>query len=146
MIRTRTHLALLALLACGTGLATGDEVRIVAADQLDYRPDATVPGVGIAVVAGDPGAGPYTIRVRFAPGASAPPHRHPDARTVTVLDGTYWFAQGVVFDDTRLQGYEAGTVLIVPAGVPHFSAARDSETVVQESGSGPTGLELIAPK
>ncbi|MFA5938403.1 MAG: cupin domain-containing protein [Sinimarinibacterium sp.] len=146
----RTHLALFALLACASGIAAGEapdeQVRVIAPAQLDYRLDPKVPGIGIAVVAGDPKSGPYTIRARFAPNTQAAPHRHPDTRTVTVLGGTYYFAQGEQFDPAKLQPHTPGTVLIVPAGTPHFSAARGEETVVQESGVGPTGLELVQPK
>lgn len=122
-------------------------VQIVRPETLAFRVDPNVPGVGIAVVAGDPKtAGPYTIRARFAPNAHAAPHRHPDTRTVTVLSGTYYFAQGESFNPAQLQPYTAGTVLIVTAGTPHFSAAREEETVVQETGVGPTGLELVQPR
>ncbi len=35
------------------------------------------------------------------------------------------------------------SVVYTPAGVPHFMLAQDSETVVQETGFGPTGLRFI---
>lgn len=142
----RTYLALIALLACASSVAAAEEVRVVTPAQLDYRLDPKVPGIGIAIVAGDPKSGPYTLRAHFAPNTQAAPHRHPDTRTVTVLSGTYYFAQGEQFDAARLQPYTPGTVLVVPAGTPHFSAARGEETVVQESGVGPTWLELVQPK
>jgi quercetin dioxygenase-like cupin family protein len=133
------------LIAAAAASAAGPAaVTVIASDQLQYRVDPKAPGAAIAVVAGDPQSGPYTIRVRFSAGATTPPHRHPDERTVTVLSGRYAFAVGERYEATALQVYDAGTVLVVPAGTPHFSAAPDGETVVQESGVGPTGLELLA--
>lgn len=145
-MRSLFALALIAWPAASVGAESVPAgVQVVAQDTLVYRTDPNVPGVGIAVVAGDPASGPYTIRARFAPGTQAAPHRHPDTRTVTVLSGTYWFAQGERFDAAQLKGHAPGTVLVVPGGVAHFSAARDAETVVQESGVGPTALQLVTP-
>jgi quercetin dioxygenase-like cupin family protein len=57
-----------------------------------------LPGVRFAVVFGDPSKeGPYTIRVRFAPGVMSTPHYHPEARYVTVLKGTWWAGTGDKF-------------------------------------------------
>ena len=119
--------------------------RVVDPDQLLYRSEPRTPGAGIARVAGDPQQGPYTIRARFEPGATTPPHSHPDERVVTVLSGRYLLAAGSRFDAAALQAYGPGTVLIVPAGLVHFSAAGSSRTVVQESGVGPTAFLPAAP-
>ncbi|MEQ1439259.1 cupin domain-containing protein [Fontimonas sp. SYSU GA230001] len=148
-MRTLVSNALLRLAALAVPVALYAQppatVQVVHPEKLDYRADPNVPGVGIAVVAGDPKTGPYTIRARFAPHTQAAPHRHPDTRTVTVLGGFYYFAEGAQFDAAKLRPFTPGTVLVVPAGTPHFSAAGEVETVVQESGVGPTRLELMQP-
>lgn len=144
--QTIARLAVPALLLVSAGVATAAgpaAVRVIAPEALVYTPDAKVPGAAIAVVAGDPKSGPYTIRARFAAGATTPAHRHPDERTVTVLSGRYLFATGERYDAKALTAYAPGTVIVVPAHTPHFSAALDEETIVQESGVGPTGLELV---
>lgn len=132
------------LVAALGGIAPGasaEAVRVVTGDALAYHSEPHAPGAGIAVVAGDPkAAGPYTIRVRFAPGATAPPHSHPDERVVTVLEGEYRFASGAHFDEDALRPYGPGTTLIVPGGTLHYSAAGAAGAVVQESGTGPTAL------
>lgn len=126
--------------------AFAEQVVVREPTSIEFTRDARLPGVSVAVVAGDPSNGPYTMRVRFAPDTEVPPHTHPDARTVTVLSGTYYFAVGERFDAAALRPYAAGTVIIVPAGVAHFVASRDGEVVLQESGVGPTGSSVVKPK
>ena len=49
-------------------------------------PPGLPPGARVAVVSGDPkGSGLYVLRVRMLADAKLPPHRHPDLRSVTVL-------------------------------------------------------------
>jgi quercetin dioxygenase-like cupin family protein len=117
-----------------------EEVRIVAPGEVQYKSDPSVPGVGVALMSGNPKEGFYTIRAKLAPDTKVPAHFHPDARTVTVIMGVYYFAVGDRFDEGRLRGYGPGTVLVVPGGKPHFSAAKEGEVIVQEAGVGPTGF------
>lgn len=119
-----------------------DEVRIVMPDSIAFKSDANVPGVAIAVVAGNPKDGPYTIRARLSPGVKIPAHFHPDQRVVTVISGIYYFGAGDTFDEGRIRGYHPGTVIIVPAGAPHYSTCKEDGAVVQESGFGPTGITM----
>lgn len=140
---------LLAVLSAATAAAavpvSGDAELAGTADRvtvetIQYQPDPTVPEISVAVVAGDPKRGTYTIRAKFAPGAKTPAHYHPDERTITVLSGTYYFGVGYRFDEAKLQACGPGTVIVVPAELRHFSWAKDGEVLVQESGVGPTGL------
>lgn len=131
------------------GLSAADSnggVRRLSPEQLQYRSEPRAPGASIAVVAGDPASrGAYTLRVRFEAGVATPPHSHPDERVVTVLEGQYRFAVGTRFESDALVGYGPGSVLILPAGTAHFSAAGDHGAVVQESGTGPTALVPVPP-
>ena len=89
--------------------------------------------------------GPFIFRAKFPPGYKLPPHKHPDARTVTVLKGTYYSAIGDTFDETKLQAFPAGTFYSTPADTPHFSATKD-EVIIQESGMGPgSGINYVNP-
>jgi len=135
--------ALLLALLCGR--AAAEEARVVAPESLVYRADPAVPGATIAIVAGNPQQGPYTLRAKLERGARTPPHSHPDTRHVTVLSGVYHYASGAPYVDARLQGYGPGTVIVVPAGLVHYSAAPQGEVVVQESGIGPTGFIPARP-
>jgi quercetin dioxygenase-like cupin family protein len=44
--------------------------------------------------------------------------------------------EGERFDPAKLKGYPAGSFIIIPAGVPHFLAAKDGAVTVQVSGTG----------
>ena len=90
--------------------------------------------------------GPFIFRAKFPPGYKLPPHKHPDMRTVTVLKGTYYSAIGDTFDESKLQAFPAGTFYFTPANTGHFSATKDEEVIIQESGEGPeSGIEYINP-
>lgn len=82
--------------------ASAPSVAVLAPQDIRYVEDAKVPGVGVAIVAGDPRTGHYTLRVRFAAGVKVPAHAHPDDRTVTVLSGTYYFGVGDRYDGRGL--------------------------------------------
>ena len=122
-----------------------DPIVILAPDAVPYHVDAQAPDIQIAVVSGNPQQGFYTLRVKFPGNVKTPPHYHPDTRTVTVISGTYYFGEGEIFDAANIQGYGPGTVIIVPAGKPHFSWARDGEVIIQEAGVGPTGVTRTVP-
>jgi len=125
------------------GTALAGDIKILSPDSIAFKADANIPGVAIAVVAGNPKDGPYTIRAKFSPGVRIPAHFHPDERVVTVISGTYWFGAGDKAEDAGLKPYGPGTVIVVPAKAPHFSACKDGEAVVQEAGVGPTGITII---
>ncbi|MCW5626837.1 MAG: cupin domain-containing protein, partial [Burkholderiales bacterium] len=56
----------------------------------DWTPYPGIDGIKIMVVEGNPKkAGPYVIRVKFAPGTMSMPHTHPEDRLVTVIKGTW---------------------------------------------------------
>lgn len=135
-------LAGLLILGFSSIAVSAGEVSILAPDAVAFKADANIPGVAIALIAGNPKEGAYTIRARFSTGVKIPAHFHPDERVVTVISGTYYFAAGDRFDEGALKGYGPGTVIVVPAGAPHFSACRDDMAVVQESGVGPTGIKM----
>ncbi|HSW12969.1 MAG TPA: cupin domain-containing protein [Solimonas sp.] len=141
----KTAVVLLLSLLAGAAAAETAAVTVVTPDALVWRSEPAAPGAAVAVAQGDPKSGPYVLRVRFERGARSAPHRHPDTRSITVLSGNYWFATGTRYDEAALQAHGPGTLLVVPAGTPHFSAAKDGEVLVQENGNGPTALERIEP-
>ena len=90
--------------------------------------------------------GPFIFRAKFPPGYKLPPHKHPDVRTVTVLKGTYYSAIGDTFDESKLQAFPAGTFYFTPANMGHFSATKDEEVIIHESGEGPeSGIKYVNP-
>jgi quercetin dioxygenase-like cupin family protein len=97
---------------------------------------------------GDPAkTGLYVDRIKFTAGTKVMPHWHPDpVRTVLVLSGTFYFAVGEAFDETKLTAYPAGTLYSEPAGTPHYAWAKDGEVILQVTAIGPTGNIRVSPK
>ena len=91
--------------------------------------------------------GLYVDRIKFAPGMKVQPHWHPDAvRTVLVLSGTFYFAVGDQWDESKLKAYPAGTLYSEPAKTPHFAWAKDGEVILQVTAIGPSGNTPVKPK
>ena len=51
--------------------------------------------------------------------------------------------EGERFDPAKLKGYPAGSFIVIPAGVPHFLAAKDGAVIVQLSGTGRFGTDYL---
>jgi quercetin dioxygenase-like cupin family protein len=108
------------------------------ADALQYK---GLPGTPqYSVLYGDAGKPElYVMRVKFAPGVKVMPHSHPEqVRIVTVLSGTFYYAFGDKWDESKMQHLPPGTMFTEPARVPHFAWAKD-EVILQLTALGPTG-------
>jgi len=80
--------------------------------------------------------GAWVDRARIPAGKRVLAHTHPQDELVTVIEGTWYLGEGTKFDSTKLNGYPAGSFIVIPAGVPHFVATKDSTVIVQLSGNG----------
>lgn len=125
-----------------------DEVFVpVAEADLEWSP-ITPPGfdegMQIAAIHGDPSVdgGAYTLRLSFPDGYRFPPHFHPNAENVTVLEGTFLLAMGEEANEDRLQTYSPGDYLFIEGEHPHFGGAR-GETVIQLHGEGPFDIIVV---
>jgi quercetin dioxygenase-like cupin family protein len=146
-LRTKTIRALACFLTvagvltiAASGIA-GDSpnfVRITPA-ELAWRDVADGHGVQQATLLGDPSKpGIYVIRVRFPPHIMDVPHSHPNARYVTVLEGTWYTGTGDTFDLARAVPLKPGSVMLHPAKATHWDGSGGAETViVQIIGEGP---------
>ena len=85
---------------------------------------------------------PYTIRLAFPDGYKFPPHWHPRAENVTVLEGTFRLAMGRTFDDSKLMTYGPGDFLFIAPENPHYGGAQ-GRTVIQLHGIGPFEIEVV---
>jgi len=84
---------------------------------------------------GDSSAGGAWIdRVKIPAGARVLAHTHPQDEPVTVIEGTWYLGEGERFDSAKLRGYPAGSFIVIPAGIPHFVAAKEGMVVIQLSG------------
>src|SRR5438445_3996712 len=79
--------------------------------------------------------GTWIDRVKIPGGARVLAHTHPQDELVTVIEGTWYLGEGAKFDLAKLKGYPAGSFIVIPAGIPHFVAAKEV-VVVQLTGTG----------
>ena len=78
--------------------------------------------------------GTWIDRVKIPGGARVLAHTHPQDELVTVIEGTWYLGEGAKFDSAKLKAYPAGSFILIPAGIPHFVAAKERTVVVQLSG------------
>jgi quercetin dioxygenase-like cupin family protein len=136
--------AILAIAVSGIAKDSPDFVRIAPSDLVWHDvPDGH--GVQQAIVFGDPNKpGLYMIRVKFPPHVMDIPHWHPNARYVTVLQGTWYTGTGDTFDLAKAVPLKAGSVMVHPAKATHWDGSGGSETViVQIFGEGPAGTTPV---
>jgi quercetin dioxygenase-like cupin family protein len=142
LVPSFTALLLAAFLAATPAAAEQTDAPVVTPDSVKWN-SAPFPGISIAVAAGNPMAtGTYAIFVKFTPGAKALPHTHPDQRIVTVLSGAIYVGVGTEIDQPKAVLLKAGSVIIIPADAPHFGWTTDSEAILQEVGTAPTGTKI----
>jgi hypothetical protein len=135
-----------ALLVASAGWAASDTITIQQVDELKWQDYPGLPGVQFVVIAGNPReAGPYTIRAKFSPGTMSRPHWHPEMRYVTVLKGTWWAGEGDVFDPAKTTPVPVGGFAIHAPGKVHYDGSKDEEVIVQISGIGPSGTNVVNP-
>lgn len=139
---------IIGLLASGLlgGSAAAQETVARPLEQagLKYAPFPLFPGISVAPVSGTaskPGS-LYVLSVRYARGARALPHTHPDARVVTVLAGTFYAGTGSKFDEAAMRALQAGSFIVIPANAVHYGWAKDGDVLLEEVGVGPTGVKL----
>jgi hypothetical protein len=134
--------------AATTGIAKDntDFVRITPAD-IQWHDVPNGHGVRQAILLGDPAKpGMYVIRVRFPPYVMDVPHWHPNARYVTVLEGTWYTGTGDTFDLSRAVPLKPGSVMLHPAKAIHWDGSGGAEAViVQIIGEGPGTTTQVDP-
>ena len=87
--------------------------------------------------------GAWIDRVKIPAGLRIAAHTHPHDELVTVVEGTWYVGEGRKFDRDKLKAYPAGSFILIPAGLPHFVAAKDSPVVIQLSGNGKFGTDYL---
>jgi quercetin dioxygenase-like cupin family protein len=131
---------IVAAVACATSLAEQSKKEIVGitADEVRwFTPPYYTDGRQRGHLLGDSGKGGAWIdRVKIPGGARVLAHTHPQDEPVTVIEGTWYLGEGAKFDSAKLKGYPAGSFIVIPAGVPHFVAAKEGTVVVQLNGTG----------
>lgn len=141
---------LLGLAGVAVGAARAGEdapaFTVIKPDDIQWQENKTVPpGMLLFMMSGAPNKpGTFTFRAKIPPGYKLPPHRHPDRRTVTVLQGTYYSGVGEVFDESRLIAFPPGSYYITEANTPHFAMVKEEAVIIQEAGEGPnSGISYV---
>ena len=120
--------------------AATDNKEIIAFTPLQVRwftPSYYTDGRQRAQLLGDSSqGGAWVDRVKMPAGKHVLAHTHPQDELVTVIEGTWYLGEGTKFNLSGLKGYPAGSFIVIPAGVPHFVAARDGTVIVQLNGNG----------
>lgn len=122
-------------------------MRAVAAADLTWEEvdvPGFLPGMRMTPVHGDPSVAdrPYTLRLAFPDGYRFPPHWHPRAENVTVLEGEFHLEMGERFDEGALKTYRPGDYLFIDAKNAHYGAVK-GRTVVQLHGIGPFEIHVV---
>jgi len=80
-------------------------------------------------------SGSWIDRIKIPAGKHVAAHSHPQDELLTVIEGTWYVGAGNKYDPAKLQGYPAGSFVLIPAGLPHFVATKESAVIVQLSGA-----------
>jgi quercetin dioxygenase-like cupin family protein len=101
--------------------------------------------VKVARLQGSPDQpGLFAVRLKLPAGYKLGAHWHPRDEIVTVLSGTVYFGTGERFNPAQAKAYPAGSFVVLPANVPHFTWTK-GEAVIQAHGIGPLDFTYVNP-
>lgn len=146
MFPTKLVLSALILATGALSSSTSELQRRLTPEEIERLASASggagtsgLPAVTTTVLYGDPSKpGLYTIRLRVAPDTVIQAHTHKDARTATVVNGTWYFGYGRKNVPEAVRTLPAGSFYTEPAGDPHFARTGADGAVVLITGFGPT--------
>lgn len=138
--------AALAFTLVSPAMADDAHHDVFAPDQLEWGegPDFIEPGAELVVLAGDPGAGPFTARLRLPEGYDIHSHTHPEPKYLTVIEGALHIGFGPELDKSEGMRVEAGSFVRVPAGHMHYEWFEE-ETVLQVHMNSPIVVDYVDP-
>lgn len=108
-------------------------------------PPFFAPGVGFAVLQGNPGAsGEFTVRLNLPNGYIIAPHWHPTDEYITVIQGTFKVGMGDKVEPGKTMTLATGGFGAAMANQHHYAIAK-GRTIVQVSAMGPFVLTYVNP-
>ena len=120
------------------------KVETILPEDVPWENNLDLAGVETAKVIGNPGnAELYVLLNKMQKGAVLPAHTHPDNRVTTVLSGQIYYGTGNKFERANVKPYPAGSIIYTPANTPHYLWAKNRETVMQQTGIGPTEIDFL---
>lgn len=150
MRRTWLPATLITLVAITSTVIRGqrgqkDIVGVMPAQVRWFTPTYYTDGRQRAQLYGDSNQGASWIdRVKMPAGKYVAAHTHPQDELVTVIDGTWYVGVGDKYDPAKLEGYPASSFVLIPAGLPHFVAAKETAVIVQLSGAEKFRTDYVA--
>jgi len=103
-------------------------------------------GAKMAVLWGDPGkAGPFVARLQVPANYKIAPHYHSTDEDLTVISGTFYFAEGDKMNMKGAHAMKAGGFHHLPAKTNHYAFSK-GPAVVQINATGPFDLVYIDSK
>ena len=129
---------ILAAVTSATIGAAATTTMMVTPDNLNWvAGTGPTKGSWSATLVGDPNkSGTAIVRVKMPDGYTNKPHYHAHDEYITVISGTVLFGTGDVINKANAKMLPAGSFIMVPAGVHHWSMAKGA-TIVQVGGQGP---------
>jgi len=108
---------------------------VVNEKDVQWLTSSALPGVEVKILAGDSDSKARSSLVRWAPGATYPPHAHPSLEQIYTLEGDCEYNGGV---------HGAGSSFVFPAGQEHGPfEVGDQGWVTLITFSGLSGLEGV---
>ncbi len=117
----------------------GDVSHAAGATERRFRIAPLRPMSGdVEVLSGDPekAGEPFVMRIHELPGTMIPLHSHPVDENITIVQGTWYFAVGTVWDKAALTALHAGDYAFAPKGSTMYGYCPDG-AIVQVHGIGP---------
>lgn len=147
MLNMNLKSGLAVILAVGLAspaVAGSDEHEVHAPDQVEWGegPGFIEPGAELAVLAGDPGAGPFTVRLRLPEGYDIHSHTHSEPKYLTVIEGAVHVGFGPELDKSEGMRLPAGSFVRVPADHMHYEWFEE-ETVLQVHMNAPLDVNYV---
>lgn len=108
------------------------EHKVLVPNEIEWQegPDFIEPGAELAVLAGHPGEGAFTARLKLPADYDIHAHEHTAPKYLTVISGAMHIGFGEELDKSEGKKVETGSFVKVPAGHHHYEWFEE-ETVLQ---------------
>jgi quercetin dioxygenase-like cupin family protein len=144
-------IASMLLVAVGLGSAiesawSGDSDIVLTPDKVQLADVPSYPGMKAATLMGNfSKPGTFVLRMKFPGNYVLGPHTHPDDRTITVLEGTWYSGSGDVTDCAKAAAMPVGSFGFIPGNAVHFDCTGPEGAYIQVTGIGPSGTKWLNP-
>jgi hypothetical protein len=133
-------------IACGSAWAAGPMYMNSKEIKWGDAPPNLPKGAKMAVLSGDPAqAAPFVARLQVPANYRIAPHYHSTDEDLTVISGTFYFAEGDKMSTKGAHALTAGAFHHLPAKTHHYAFSK-GPAVVQINATGPFDVVYIDAK